>query len=203
MSASTGTGEPCHTRSQIRLSPASPKVRTSACERHAEHRQTPPRLRVRGRSSPKRSGPRAIAALTATGEITDEKRQEFILWSDVLGVSMLVDALAHTTPRRRDRIDRARARFTSRFAGSATFGASIAEQGAGTPHAGPAAACSTYRAGRSPVPSSTSGRTAITSLYAVQDDNAPDDHLRGKFRTRRRRPLLLLRGATCAVPGSR
>src|SRR5438270_6902127 len=37
----------------------------------------------------------AIRILTATGDITDEKRQEFILWSDALGVSMLVDALAH------------------------------------------------------------------------------------------------------------
>src|SRR5438552_11218199 len=38
---------------------------------------------------------KAIAILTATGHITDDKRQEFILWSDALGVSMLVDALAH------------------------------------------------------------------------------------------------------------
>src|SRR4051794_20399005 len=37
----------------------------------------------------------AIAVLTATGSITDARRQEFILWSDALGMSMLVDALAH------------------------------------------------------------------------------------------------------------
>ena len=35
---------------------------------------------------------------TATGDITDERRQEFILWSDALGLSMLVDALAHELP---------------------------------------------------------------------------------------------------------
>jgi len=40
----------------------------------------------------------AIRILTETGHITDERRQEFILWSDTLGVSMLVDALAHPTP---------------------------------------------------------------------------------------------------------
>jgi len=40
----------------------------------------------------------AIGELTATGHITDDKRQEFILWSDTLGVSMLVDALAHPAP---------------------------------------------------------------------------------------------------------
>ncbi len=39
-----------------------------------------------------------IAVLTATGHITDERRQEFILWSDALGLSMLVDALAHELP---------------------------------------------------------------------------------------------------------
>ena len=38
---------------------------------------------------------RAIMFLTATGQICDDKRQEFILLSDVLGVSMLVDAINH------------------------------------------------------------------------------------------------------------
>ena len=40
----------------------------------------------------------AIGVLTATGHITDERRQEFILWSDALGLSMLVDAMAHELP---------------------------------------------------------------------------------------------------------
>src|SRR5437763_16205834 len=40
----------------------------------------------------------AIRVLTATGHITDERRQEFILWSDSLGLSMLVDALANPLP---------------------------------------------------------------------------------------------------------
>jgi hydroxyquinol 1,2-dioxygenase len=37
----------------------------------------------------------AIDFLTRTGQMCDEKRQEFILFSDVLGVSMLVDAITH------------------------------------------------------------------------------------------------------------
>ena len=37
----------------------------------------------------------AIEFLTATGKKCDDKRQEFILLSDTLGVSMLVDALNH------------------------------------------------------------------------------------------------------------
>ena len=41
---------------------------------------------------------RGIAVLTETGRITDDQRQEFILWSDALGLSMLVDALAHPKP---------------------------------------------------------------------------------------------------------
>ena len=38
---------------------------------------------------------KAIMFLTATGQMCDDKRQEFILLSDVLGVSMLVDAINH------------------------------------------------------------------------------------------------------------
>jgi catechol 1,2-dioxygenase len=41
---------------------------------------------------------KAIALLKATGDITDDKRSEFILWSDALGVSMLVDSLANAKP---------------------------------------------------------------------------------------------------------
>lgn len=40
----------------------------------------------------------AIAFLTRTGHMCDAKRQEFILLSDALGVSMLVDAINHRLP---------------------------------------------------------------------------------------------------------
>ena len=40
----------------------------------------------------------AIDFLTRTGQICSEKRQEFILLSDTLGVSMLVDAINHRMP---------------------------------------------------------------------------------------------------------
>ncbi len=39
-----------------------------------------------------------IEFLTATGQKCDERRQEFILLSDTLGVSMLVDAINHRKP---------------------------------------------------------------------------------------------------------
>lgn len=41
---------------------------------------------------------RAISFLTATGQMCDEKRQEYILLSDVLGASMLVDAINNRRP---------------------------------------------------------------------------------------------------------
>ena len=41
---------------------------------------------------------RAIEFLTQTGQMCSETRQEFILLSDVLGVSMLVDAINHPLP---------------------------------------------------------------------------------------------------------
>lgn len=41
----------------------------------------------------------AIQFLTETGKKCDERRQEFILLSDTLGVSMLVDAIQHPKPR--------------------------------------------------------------------------------------------------------
>ncbi len=40
----------------------------------------------------------AIGFLTRTGHMCDDKRQEFILLSDTLGVSMLVDAINHRLP---------------------------------------------------------------------------------------------------------
>lgn len=40
----------------------------------------------------------AIQFLTRTGHMSDDKRQEFILLSDTLGISMLVDAINHRMP---------------------------------------------------------------------------------------------------------
>jgi hydroxyquinol 1,2-dioxygenase len=43
---------------------------------------------------------RAIEILTRAGHMSDDKRQEFILFSDTLGVSMVVDLLTHRKPDR-------------------------------------------------------------------------------------------------------
>ena len=42
---------------------------------------------------------KAIDYLTRTGQLCTDKRQEFILLSDTLGVSMLVDAINHGVPK--------------------------------------------------------------------------------------------------------
>lgn len=123
----------------------------------------------------------AIEVLTATGEITNERRQEFILWSATLGVSMLVDALAHPTS---TGVTESTVLGPFYVAGSPRreLGADIAEQEAGTP---------AWVHGRV---LSDDGRpiagaeldvwqNGSNRLYAVQDEHAPDDHLRGKFRT--------------------
>ena len=40
----------------------------------------------------------AIEILTTAGHMSDDKRQEFILFSDTLGVSMVVDLISHRKP---------------------------------------------------------------------------------------------------------
>ena len=135
----------------------------------------------------------AIEVLTATGHITDDKRQEFILWSDTLGLSMLVDALAHpcpTAPPSRP----CSARSTCRARRCATTARASPEQAAGDP---------AWVHGRvldldgEPIAGAELDvwQNGDNRLYAVQDPEAPEDHLRGRFMTRddgrfalRRRP---------------
>jgi hydroxyquinol 1,2-dioxygenase len=124
----------------------------------------------------------AIAALTATGQITTEQRQEWILWSDALGVSMLVDAVAHGSE---EGATESTVLGPFYVPGSPVreYGARIDELPAGEP---------VWVHG---VVRDTSGRPIAgaeldvwqngdNELYAVQDPESPDDHLRGRFLTR-------------------
>jgi catechol 1,2-dioxygenase len=123
----------------------------------------------------------AIGALTATGHITDDKRQEFILWSDTLGVSMLVDALAHPAP---DGATESTVLGPFYVAGSPLreYGANIAEQEAGVPAWVHGRVLDTSGA---PIAGAELDvwQNGDNRLYAVQDEDAPDDHLRGRFQT--------------------
>jgi len=125
---------------------------------------------------------RAIEILTETGEITDEHRQEFILWSDVLGVSMLVDALALERP-----AEASESTVVGPFwaAGSPLrgYGESIAEEPGGDPLwiSGQVLAV-----GGKPLAGAEIDvwQNGPNRLYAVQDPDSPEEHLRGRFITR-------------------
>jgi hydroxyquinol 1,2-dioxygenase len=124
-----------------------------------------------------------IGVLTETGHITDDRRQEFILWSDALGLSMLVDTLAHDLP-----AGSTESTVLGPFyvAGSPErgYGESMAEEaGAGTP---------AWVHGRvvdlegDPIAGAELDvwQNGADLLYAVQRPEAPVDHLRGRYRTR-------------------
>jgi len=128
----------------------------------------------------------AIRFLTATGQISDDRRQEFILLSDSLGVSMLVDLLAEPA-------SAGAAGFATEStvlgpfyaAGSPEreYGASIVERPSGE---------LAWYAGRvtdtdgNPIAAATLDiwQNADDMLYAVQNPDAPPDNLRGLFHTR-------------------
>jgi catechol 1,2-dioxygenase len=124
----------------------------------------------------------AIRVLTETGRITDDKRQEFILWSDALGLSMLVDALANPLPEGATE-STVLGPFYVPGAPERGYGDSIAEEQAGEP---------AWVHGRvldvdgEPVAGAELDvwQNGDNRLYAVQDPDAPEAHLRGVFRSR-------------------
>jgi len=124
-----------------------------------------------------------IAVLTATGDITDERRQEFILWSDALGLSMLVDALAHELPPGATE-STVLGPFYVPGSPLREYGESmVVESGAGVP---------AWVYGRvldvsgSPIAGAEVDvwQNGADMLYAVQRPEAEEDHLRGRYLTR-------------------
>jgi hydroxyquinol 1,2-dioxygenase len=124
----------------------------------------------------------AIELLTATGRVTDAKRNEFILWSDVLGLSMLVDAIAHPLPSGATE-STVLGPFWVDGSPLRDYGDPIFDSAAGEP----AWVHGFVRdlEGR-PVAGAELDvwQNDATLLYGVQDPDAPEAHLRGKFRTR-------------------
>jgi hydroxyquinol 1,2-dioxygenase len=122
-----------------------------------------------------------IRILTETGHITDDHRQEFILWSDSLGISMLVDACEHTEAGVTE--STVLGPFYVPDAPARDYGADIAEEPAGVPawvHGTVAASDGTPIAGAE----LDIWQNGDNRLYAVQDPEAPETHLRGRFTTR-------------------
>jgi catechol 1,2-dioxygenase len=125
----------------------------------------------------------AIGALTRTGHITDERRQEFILWSDSLGVSMLVDAIENTVPPGATE-STVQGPFYVPGAPLREYGANIAEESdAGVPALIHGRVLDLE--GR-PIAGAEVDvwQNGDDQLYAVQRHDAPEEHLRGRFITR-------------------
>src|ERR687887_1476425 len=124
----------------------------------------------------------AVRILTATGHIPDDRRQEFILWSDSMGLSMLVDALANPLP-----VGATESTVLGPFyvpgSPAREHGESMAEEAAGTP---------AWVYGRvlgvdgTPIAGAELDvwQNGDDRLYAVQRPEAPEDHLRGRYTTR-------------------
>ncbi len=121
----------------------------------------------------------AIQFLTAAGQICDDTRQEFILLSDTLGVSMLVDLMQHRTPEG--------ATESTVFGPFYRDGAPELEAGGNVDQVGMGEA--TFVAGRvldmdgQPIANALLDlwQTAPNGLYEVQDAAQPDHNMRGKF----------------------
>src|SRR3954470_20544100 len=125
---------------------------------------------------------RMIGVLTQTGHITDEHRQEFILWSDALGLSMLVDALANVRPPGATE-STVLGPFYVPGAPGREYGESSAAEPAGAPtwvHGHVRDLDGTPLAGAE----LDVWQNGDDRLYAVQKPEGPEDHLRGRLRTR-------------------
>ena len=125
----------------------------------------------------------AIQFLTATGKMCDDKRQEFILLSDTLGVSMLVDAINHPKGGAGTE-STVLGPFYVPGAPAMPFGGDVRRR-----HLDGVEACLvtgrvTDADGR-PIAGATLDiwQTSANALYDVQDPEAPEWNLRGRFTT--------------------
>ena len=125
-----------------------------------------------------------IRFLTATGHITDDWRQEFILLSDTLGLSSLVDLINHSDVESLTTEPTILGPFYVPDSPHRDFGASMVEYDDGGE---PAVLHGTVRdeSGR-PIPGAAIDvwQNAATGFYAVQQpDVQPPTNLRGVYRT--------------------
>jgi catechol 1,2-dioxygenase len=123
----------------------------------------------------------AIQFLTRTGQMCDGKRQEYILLSDTLGVSMLVDAINHRKPTGATETT-VLGPFHVAGAPPLAMGDSISKDGRGDP---------LWVSGRvldatgNPVEGATLDvwQTSSDGFYDIQDATQPEMNLRGLFTT--------------------
>lgn len=122
-----------------------------------------------------------IQFLTRTGQICDDKRQEFILFSDITGTSMLIDSINH---RSSDGATESTVfgPYYREGAPELPTGATISQDGRGEPVVVLGRVLSTDG---TPIPYALLDiwETDENGLYEQQDPEQPDMNLRGKFRT--------------------
>jgi len=121
----------------------------------------------------------AIQFLTRVGQMCDDKRQEFILLSDTLGVSMLVDAINHPS----NEGNTENTVFGPFYRGGAQelpLGANISQDGKGEPAVARGRVLNTKG---EPIANALLDvwETNENGLYEQQDPDQPDMNLRGKF----------------------
>ena len=122
-----------------------------------------------------------IGFLTQTGQMSDDKRQEFILLSDALGVSMLVDLIAQRKP--------AGATETTVLGPFYISGAPDIEQGGSIARVEDGAPLvfsgRVLDQGGGPIAGAVLDiwQASPKGLYDVQDPEQPEYNLRGKLRT--------------------
>jgi catechol 1,2-dioxygenase len=123
----------------------------------------------------------AIQFLTRVGQTCDERRQEFVLLSDTLGTSMLVDAINHRVTGGATE-STVLGPFYRPGAPELPYGASISQDGRGEPAVLMGQVRST--AGQ-PISDATLDvwETNEAGLYEQQDPAQPEMNLRGRFRT--------------------
>ena len=123
----------------------------------------------------------AIDFLTRTGQKCADRRQEFILLSDTLGVSMLVDAINHRTGGSATE-STIFGPFYRPGAEELPPGASISKDGRGEPAVLTGRVLATDGA---PISNALLDiwETNENGMYDQQDPDQPDMNLRGKFRT--------------------
>ncbi|MFE7835864.1 intradiol ring-cleavage dioxygenase [Streptomyces sp. NPDC057474] len=123
-----------------------------------------------------------IRFLTDAGHLTTEERQEFILLSDTLGLSMFIDAINHEQGGETTE-STVLGPFWAEGSPLRDYGAAIAERQAGVPAWVHGRVLDTTGA---PLAGAELDvwQNGDDRLYAVQDPGAPEHHLRGRFRTR-------------------
>lgn len=122
-----------------------------------------------------------IQFLTRTGQMCDDKRQEFILLSDTSGVTMLVDAINHRVPGGATE-STIFGPFYREGAPELPMGATISQDSRGEPVVVSGRVLATDG---TPIPNALLDiwETNENGLYEQQDPEQPDMNLRGKFRT--------------------